>query len=88
MANNIKVGDLVMIVKRTPCCNKGTVGAVFTVAGFDSAILVLCAHCGHAMVSPDCVVADRGSLVLTSRLRKIDPLTEPEHIEQPEELTV
>lgn len=69
---NIKKGDLVMVVKPTPCCGDVTIlGSVFT-AGGPRKKLSFCAYCGHGYEMAS-VEHPEGGRVLIHRLKKIDP---------------
>lgn len=78
MSENIKPGDLVMVVKLEPCCgNPYGLGSVFSVSHLRRVIHAKCAACG--MESNDVAVAEDaggGGFCLLSRLKKIDPPTE------------
>lgn len=72
---NIKAGDLVMVVKPTPCCGSLIgVGAAFRVTRvvLDYGLCTVCGSRGKH------VVAYEGSIgALAVRLIRIDPLSEP-----------
>jgi hypothetical protein len=86
--SNIKVGDLVMVVKPSSCCgNTLTIGDTFTVTSIDSYPSI----CGHCLKeTKEYVVGgnSRGSLAAVNRLIKIDPPALPESLECEKELSV
>lgn len=75
MSGPIKKGDLVMVVKPTPCCGKGHLGLVLTVDWVRSYFPTHCRYCGadrdlsheRAGFEPDRTTCE------TYRLKKIDP---------------
>ena len=83
VSREIKVGDLVRVVHKTTCCNREGmttyVGRLFVVKVLAKTFIAFCAQCGADM--SDIWYADDGSGNLNcelSRLRRIDPLFEPE----------
>lgn len=86
--SEIKAGDLVMVVRPTPCCDAweyvgrcGTVKAIFDTCGR------WCSKCGHEY--GDVLAADVSGLGegLASRLIKIDPPPIAQDVPAVEELT-
>ena len=76
--SEIKKGDLVMVVKPTPCCgNTDRVGLTFTVREVGRAKRPYCFYCG---VLSDELAAAGGidAVYRLSRLKKIDPPAEGE----------
>lgn len=89
--NNIKVGDLVMVVKPTLCCgNPYSIGKLFTVIENTIKQISYCIHCGEEWVtaSKDMVLLSDDKAILRTRLIKIDPPSQPETITESKELTV
>jgi hypothetical protein len=76
---DIKAGDLVAVVKPTPCCGRAdalgrvfTVGAVVTAPG-------RCSFCGAISFDTQ-AMQPNGRWIVLSRLQKIRPLCTPESI--------
>ena len=92
MANDIKAGDLVMVVKPMPCCgNLSWLGRIFK-AGLVESCRYECEACGRRSieVTAECGgVAPGGEVysVEISRLMKIDPPAQPESTETRKEIT-
>jgi len=85
---NIKVGDLVIVVKPTTCCGFiGDVGKVFTVLDIDGGIGIPseCWNCGQVSDSIDAAERDNYWHEIKT-LKKIPPLSELDKIETKEEL--
>ncbi len=84
----IKAGDLVMVVKPRPCCAKGLLGVVFTVAAVKppSTGLIHC-DCGatYEVLAPVAWRADDRVAELW-RLIKIDPPAQPESVDTDNEV--
>lgn len=77
MSKPIAVGDLVQIVKPSPCCNSSTaVGHTFVVNRIDSSPS-MCKHCGENIFGAS-AVKPNGYWTLLSRLKRIPPLSELE----------
>ena len=89
MSNDIKPGDLVMVVKPLPCGCKGSrqsIGRVFVVARL-STEKSYCAYCKEPFgVITKANTADGVNYRLT-RLIKIDPPKQPETVERHDEVT-
>ena len=76
--DEIKAGDLVMVIRPTLCCDEpGTVGKIYKVSGVGHGHH-RCMRCGHITVYAD--YADTGEVVGSKqiahqlkRLKKIDP---------------
>jgi len=82
--SDIKVGDLVVIVRPKFCCgDDSTIGKIFTVTGFRSEWHCLCGAQGKDL----CVMRGDWWRCHISRVRKIPPLSDPETTETREELT-
>jgi hypothetical protein len=84
--SEIKVGDLVVIVKPNPCgCDKG-VGTIFMVEAFDrSNRWNSCAWCGKNCGTHDQACGE-GHAASLYKLRRIPPLWELDETEHKEEL--
>lgn len=83
MTEPIKKGDLVMVVKPTPCCgNAGSLGRVFRVGSL-RAFTGWCLRCGlRGDPSVDVALPHRSlEGAQLSRLIKIDPPALPEGVE-------
>jgi hypothetical protein len=81
--SDIKIGDLVMIVRPRPCCNNtDKIGHPFTVElPIDRKELVVCRNCGHKEKNDHRFVKlSGGSYCFLSRLKKIEPLKDHEVI--------
>lgn len=74
MSNEIKPGDLVMVVRPTLCCGNassiGTVGIAGSMATYDWSICHYCQHI-HNEVSSEVLVGEYSYEMV--RLKKIDP---------------
>lgn len=86
MAEPINVGDLVMIVKPTPCCARSdTVGVVFQVSfifsGYEH-----CRYCGSGREVTAAVYPEINRMVDFHRLKRIPPLGELDDVKQDEEI--
>lgn len=69
----ISIGDLVMVIRRKPCCDGGLLGFPFKVAkiGF---LMAVCQDCGDRHI--DWYALDEaGDIYRMSRLQKIPPIT-------------
>ncbi len=74
--SDIKAGDLVMVVKPTPCCgNSSHIGAVFAVVNVVSTACT-CGLCLRAFRDPVRITEGPNGHVLVSCLKKIDPPAE------------
>lgn len=74
--SDIKVGDLVMVVRKTRCCSRGkTTGKVFRVAKNDGVVTGECGACG-ATVTDEYIENEDGHGFSGYRLKKIDPPAE------------
>jgi hypothetical protein len=81
----IKVGDLVVVVKPTPCCrNVSLVSKVFTVENV-ATDRIGCLHCGAVYTVPRLGFSIRGEHFgcHTDRVIKIDPPAEGDMLETP-----
>lgn len=84
--SNIKAGDLVMVVRPTPCCgNTGGMGTVYRAAEV-SAVESYCDWCGKDW-SGVVVWHEDDSGCDVSRLIRIDPPALPESVETEREVT-
>jgi hypothetical protein len=85
--SNIKVGDLVMVVKPAVCCGSvNSIGRIFPVEGIER-VYGQCAHCGMRGHEYGAKIAN-GRYVLLTRIIKIDPPALPESLEREKELSV
>lgn len=87
----IKAGDLVMVVRPTPCCHRQeAIGYTFVVSGVDEG-MGLCAHCGWMELKSAALDGSFTHGYRTgyqfSRLIKIDPPAEPESTTTDREVT-
>lgn len=88
---NIKVGDLVMVVKPRECCgDASTVGLIFVVKEIKSSF-TRCPICGNSgseirVISDIKVNNGRNFHPLITRLKKIQPLSELDTIETKKDL--
>ena len=86
----IKAGDLVMVVRGSPCC--GSTHAIGTAFVVDSVAIALgtCRHCGANETSLSARTgkrSERGLVAcLVSRLIRIDPPALPESVETEREV--
>jgi hypothetical protein len=85
MSEPIKVGDLVMIVKPAPCSCSNSLGTIFRVVRLVSRG-GHCVGCGRARPHHERAIDPAGLGTETWRLKRIDPLTEPESVEKREEV--
>lgn len=86
MSEPIKVGDLVVIARPTPCCgNEGNVGIVFVVSGIDYG--GSCSYCSrpHPRAAGAFGKSD-GHMTQVSRLKRIPPLKELDDVKRDEEI--
>ena len=75
----IEVGDLVVVVRPTPCCKKdGSIGKIYTVTGFISQ--ARCKHCGEIYEGSVAVVEEAGRGEPVSRLKRIPPMGELDNL--------
>lgn len=89
--SDIKPGDLVMVVRPSPCCGKtSAIGTTFVVEGLNIAP-GKCRHCGVIETALLARTGKRSEIGLVSyrvsRLIRIDPPALPESVETTEELT-
>jgi hypothetical protein len=85
--SDIKAGDLVMVVRGTPCCNQlGAVGSVYQVVAVGTAT-GYCSRCGTEHYG-ESVYKRSDFSQWRSCVIKIDPPALPESIERKKELTV
>ena len=87
--SDIRVGDLVMVV-RWPCCGGGLGHIMRVVSIFDDREKYIRAHCSICGVSDRLgltAYGDDGWRVPVNRLKRIDPPAEDERIETNEEIT-
>lgn len=83
--SNIKVGDLVMVVKPTPCCgDAGGCGTVFIVESFERDRVFCTANLTWATVI---VAIGESEEFDVERLVRMNPLSEPEQTEPYEPVT-
>lgn len=74
MSDEIKVGDLVVVVRKAPCCgNDKYTGYFYTVAAKGGHYFVKCS-CGQVDDNDDTfVMLNDGNYIEKNRLKKIDP---------------
>jgi len=84
---NISVGDLVMIVKLTPCCSNGSLGLTFVVDEISSTYC-RCTYCNLRGYTLDARIKNTNNWVEVQRLKKIPPLSELEDTKTQETLEV
>jgi hypothetical protein len=83
--SEIKAGDLVMVVRATPCCSATPdVGSVFRVASIN-AVVSHCELCGQWNTDPKAWDVD-DSGVRVSQCVRIDPPAQPESVETDREV--
>lgn len=83
MTTNIRVGDLVLVAKPTPCCgNTEHVGIIFTVSKLSRLNVRDCWYCSHRYVEPMAAIDENGDEYLISRLRRIPPIADLEKEEE------
>lgn len=83
----IKSGDLVMVVKPSPCCgNCAAIGRIFTV----KAVEVEHGRCGHCKTMSILarVTTEDNQYIQLIRLKKIDPPTEGDSLPTRKDLEV
>ena len=88
MAEPIKVGDLVMVIKATPCGCAQAIGMIYRVAKVRlCAAGIRCVFCGSEF--PEDVLAENssGSGAQPYRLKRIPPLDELESETRDERIT-
>lgn len=84
----IKVGDLVMVIRPTPCCgNSRSIGTVGTVKKVYHGALAQCYYCKSLLrAEADAMIEGYGYDI--SRLKKIDPPALDEEVERARELEI
>jgi len=92
VSEQIKVGDLVMVVKPSLCCKRDvSVGKIYVVDAIGFPLADFCGGCGATMPihSSFChlLKGNNNGWIDPWRLKKIDPPTQDESIEQQEKLT-
>lgn len=92
MSEEIKVGDLVIIVRSTSCCGETSdIGDIFTAGTVFNSPVTECDICGKSLGNTTLVgiqgEEDGESGYPLSRLKKINPSTEPERVETQQEIT-
>lgn len=85
----IKAGDLVMVVRPTPCCGTPTKtnGVVFVVVKVETRGPFYCKTCGHRFSQIKSAYRVDGRNVDVGRLIRIDPPALPESVETEREVT-
>lgn len=84
--SEIKAGDVVVIVKPTPCCGyTGQIGVVFTVKWL-AYVAGICNTCGSGLIGTFVFEVEDGGAP-RALVRKIEPLEDPEAIETDLEVT-
>ncbi len=85
--SKIKKGDLVMVVRKQPCCGSALgIGTTYPVVGVVNERGWPCANCGSYAREPIILDTPEGGYAL-SRLIKIDPPPVAEDVPAVEELT-
>ncbi len=87
MSERIEVGDLVMVVKPSPCGCINALGYVGVVSRIYPVIKNHCITCGDVR-QRDIVAKLRDGTCEVSRLKKINPPAQDESIETSKEITV
>jgi hypothetical protein len=86
--SNIKVGDLVMVVKPQPCCGRTEfIGTTFEVTEIRNG-MGECFYCKQRYRSIGASRLNSGGFFDVHRLIKIDPPALPESLEREKELSV
>ena len=87
MNNEIRPGDLVMVVRPTACCGKSnSIGKIFSVVAIESK-LASCKWCGRSVKQKPFAFTGHGKdAALLSRLQKLNPPSEQEIIEREKEI--
>lgn len=82
---SIQAGDLVMVVRETPCCGRTDASGRIFVAKQVAPVKRKCTYC---MQVKDSLAARQpnGHWIELSRLKRIDPLREPESIDTHDEI--
>jgi hypothetical protein len=87
MSKPIKAGDLVAIIKPTPCCARSdSIGKHFIVAGFQTG-LEICRYCHESRQATTVKISDSRLLVDLARVKRIPPLDELEGEKRNKEIT-
>lgn len=87
MSTDIKPGDLVVVVRGSPCGHTNNlIGKVFTVLGIHP-VGARCTDCGFKILMP-CAMYRAGCAVPFAWLKKIPPLADIETVKREEEITV
>lgn len=85
---SIKAGDLVMVVRPSPCCgNSAEVGRIFMARRISSGP-GYCKHCGDVRIVSYAAPRLTGGAIEFSRLKKIDPLAEGDSLSTRKDLEV
>lgn len=83
----IKKGDLVMVVKPSPCCgNTSAIGRVFRVLEERISGKGMCIHCYSISTGDRALIGDINRYVLFTRLIKIDPPEDSAAMERESEM--
>lgn len=81
----IKKGDLVMVVKPTPCCGRlDNIGKVFQVGEVRNNTGI-CVYCGHSTTALRAILNHK-SAILSIRLIKLNPPSDEETTQQTKEM--
>ena len=84
--SDIKVGDLVMVVRAAMCCNSPKhIGRIYTVSGFYHGCK--CQQCGQNAWTPSALINGKWSAFPLNELKRIDPLPESESVDEKDEVT-
>ena len=78
--SEIKVGDMVIIVKSTPCCKSyQNIGKIYKVLNIRRALLT-CEICNKEYIENSAVLFKNNCGLAINRVIKIEPLNEQEQI--------
>lgn len=80
---DIAVGDLVVVVRGTPCCgySANTIGMIFSVFSIEPGNNFFCNGCGKMLGGTHRVVTGELGIHATASVRRIPPLSEKEEQE-------
>jgi hypothetical protein len=88
VSDPIKVGDLVVVVRPTLCCNDARgIGKIFTVIGPARSESQQCSNCRRVFKTTDEVTINNGFGIEKRRLKRIPPLSELEGEKREEEIS-
>lgn len=79
MTDRIQAGDMVLVVRPTPCCGSDfACGEIFQVQRLEDDKKGICAHCGRDLPESMCAIAPDKCAFELWRLKRIPPLSELE----------